>query len=134
MESSAHLIPLVDDLTYILLKAGKNKTALIEGRNDAEHCRGSLGGTHILRASLLTRTQLSCVPRTPQCGTGSRSRGTKNSSGCKEALNLLAPETPRQGSLLVNLVKIDSGTVFVDDGIHEGSGDVTIIFGKDNLK
>ena len=83
MESSAHLIPLVDDLTHILLKAGKNKTALIEGRNDAEHCRGSLGGTHILRASLLTRTQLSCVPRTPQSGTVVAVAAPKTAPGAK---------------------------------------------------
>lgn len=95
MESSAHLIPLVDDLTHILLKAGKNKTALIEGRNDAEHCRG-LTRRYTYSPCVFAHAYAAflCASYT-SIRHRSRSRGTKNSSGCKEALNLLAPGTPQ---------------------------------------
>ncbi len=61
--------------------------------------------------------------------------GAKKKLGCKEGLNLLAPESHAQGSLLNDLVKVDSGTVFVDDGIHgwKRTDSITII-GTDNLK
>ena len=57
LEISSRLIPVVDDLTYILLEAGKNKLQRTEDA-DAEHSeisvpRGSLGGAHIFHASLL---------------------------------------------------------------------------------
>ena len=39
--------------------------------------------------------------------------GAKKQLGCKEGLNLLAPESHSR-SMTGDLVKIDSGTVFVD--------------------
>jgi len=41
METSSRLITLVDDLTHILVEAREEQTSLIEGRNDAEHCRAA---------------------------------------------------------------------------------------------
>jgi hypothetical protein len=60
-------------------------------------------------------------------------RRQKNSSGAKRAE---PPCTRDSGKPLIgDLVKIDSGTVFVDDGIHGWNGTDTItIIGTDNLK